>query len=66
MNDNSPRFARREWQVIINETYGTSTPENTTLFEITVNDLDTSNNFLFRVGFSSNFIIANFMVYNIM
>lgn len=45
VNDNTPKFARPEWQIEIDE--GPQTKN--TLFEITVTDPDVSNAFLFRV-----------------
>lgn len=49
VNDNSPRLTRKLWQVEIDETWG-SGPQSATLLEITADDPDTSNYFLYRVS----------------
>lgn len=49
VNDNSPRLARKQWNLTVQETWGDSSPENTTLLEIAAVDRDTANYFYYRV-----------------
>ncbi|XP_045132549.1 putative neural-cadherin 2 [Portunus trituberculatus] len=49
VNDNSPRLARKQWNLTVQETWGEQEPENTTLLEIAAADRDTSNYFHYRV-----------------
>ncbi|XP_063876093.1 uncharacterized protein LOC135109037 isoform X2 [Scylla paramamosain] len=48
-NDNSPRLARRLWELQVEETPSTAPPPNTTLLELTAADRDAHNTFLYRV-----------------
>ncbi|KAK8371878.1 hypothetical protein O3P69_010115, partial [Scylla paramamosain] len=48
-NDNSPRLARRLWELQVEETPSTTPPPNTTLLELTAADRDAHNTFLYRV-----------------
>ncbi|MPC26466.1 putative neural-cadherin 2 [Portunus trituberculatus] len=48
-NDNSPRLARRLWELQVEETPPTIPPPNTTLLELTAADRDAHNTFLYRV-----------------
>ncbi|KAK8373017.1 hypothetical protein O3P69_013536, partial [Scylla paramamosain] len=47
-NDNSPRLARRLWELQVEETPSTAPPPNTTLLELTAADRDAHNTFLYR------------------
>lgn len=49
VNDNSPRLARKQWNLTVQETWGEQEPENTTLLEIAAADRDTANYFHYRV-----------------
>ncbi|XP_050704354.1 putative neural-cadherin 2, partial [Eriocheir sinensis] len=49
VNDNSPRLARKQWDLTVQETWGDRQPENTTLLEIAAADRDTANYFYYRV-----------------
>lgn len=49
VNDNSPRLARKQWDLTVQETWGDREPDNTTLLEIAAADRDTSNYFYYRV-----------------
>ncbi|XP_045138941.1 putative neural-cadherin 2 isoform X2 [Portunus trituberculatus] len=49
VNDNSPRLARKQWDLTVQETWGDKEPENTTLLEIAAADRDTANHFYYRV-----------------
>nr|XP_027218828.1 putative neural-cadherin 2 [Penaeus vannamei] len=49
VNDNSPRLTRQLWQVEVNETWGSGPQSNATLLEITADDPDTANYFLYRI-----------------
>lgn len=49
-NDNSPRLARRLWELQVEETPSTAPPPNTTLLELTAADRDAHNTFLYRVS----------------
>nr|XP_045604889.1 putative neural-cadherin 2 [Procambarus clarkii] len=49
VNDNSPRLARREWQLEVEETWGDGPPGNDTILEIASFDPDTTNYFSYRV-----------------
>ena len=60
LNDNSPRLSRREWNVALDESDGNFSQDDSTLFEMTVDDPDASNYFLFRVGKPSNIFLKKF------
>ena len=49
VNDNSPRLARKQWNLTVQETWGDQEPENVTLLEIAAADRDTANYFHYRV-----------------
>ncbi|XP_050721664.1 putative neural-cadherin 2 isoform X2 [Eriocheir sinensis] len=49
VNDNSPRLARKQWDLTVQETWGNRDPDNTTLLEIAAADRDTANYFYYRV-----------------
>lgn len=49
VNDNSPRLARKQWDLTVQETWGDRAPDNTTLLEIAAADRDTANYFYYRV-----------------
>ncbi|XP_069945615.1 putative neural-cadherin 2 isoform X3 [Cherax quadricarinatus] len=49
VNDNSPRLARREWELEVDETWGDGPPGNDTILEISATDRDTTNYFFYRV-----------------
>ena len=51
VNDNSPRLARKQWDLTVQETWGDREPENTTLLEIAAADRDTANHFYYRVSY---------------
>ncbi|XP_064115232.1 putative neural-cadherin 2 [Macrobrachium nipponense] len=49
VNDNSPRLAKKMWEVDVDETWGEGPHSNETLLEISVSDRDMSNYFSYRV-----------------
>ncbi|XP_064105899.1 putative neural-cadherin 2 isoform X2 [Macrobrachium nipponense] len=48
-NDNSPRLARKSWELEVYETFSDGPPNNITLLEMTAADPDSKNDFSFRV-----------------
>ena len=50
VNDNSPRLARSEWYLEMDETWGLGPPDNSTLLTVAANDMDTANYFFYRVS----------------
>ncbi|XP_068208342.1 cadherin-related hmr-1-like [Palaemon carinicauda] len=48
-NDNPPHFSRKSWDLEIVETHGEGPPDIATLLEMTVGDLDSQNDFSFRI-----------------
>lgn len=49
VNDNSPRLEQKQWEVEVDETWGAGPPDNVSLLEVSVLDVDTSNYFFYRV-----------------
>ncbi|XP_068228176.1 neural-cadherin-like [Palaemon carinicauda] len=60
VNDNSPRLAKKMWEVDVDETWGSGPPDNETLLEISVSDKDMSNYFSYRVVEESGWGWAHF------
>ncbi|XP_064093764.1 putative neural-cadherin 2 isoform X1 [Macrobrachium nipponense] len=60
VNDNSPRLAKKMWEVEMDETWGRGPPDNSTLLEISVSDRDTNNYFFYRVVEESGWGWAHF------
>ncbi|XP_066955765.1 LOW QUALITY PROTEIN: putative neural-cadherin 2 [Macrobrachium rosenbergii] len=60
VNDNSPRLAKKMWEVDVDETWGTGPHDNETLLEISVSDRDMSNYFSYRVVEESGWGWAHF------
>ncbi|XP_042231191.1 putative uncharacterized protein DDB_G0291812 [Homarus americanus] len=50
VNDNSPRLARREWELEMDETWGSGPPSDDTILEVSAADPDTSNYFFYRAS----------------
>lgn len=50
VNDNSPQLEQKEWEVEVDETWGVGPPDNNSLLEVSVLDVDTSNYFFYRVS----------------
>ncbi|XP_042879004.1 neural-cadherin-like, partial [Penaeus japonicus] len=53
LNDNSPLLARRQWDLEVDETWGSTAPDNKTILELTATDRDTANLMHYRVVESS-------------
>ncbi|XP_045130294.1 putative neural-cadherin 2 isoform X1 [Portunus trituberculatus] len=49
VNDNSPQLEQKQWEVEVDETWGAGPPDNVSLLEVSVLDVDTSNYFFYRV-----------------
>ncbi|XP_068213121.1 putative neural-cadherin 2 [Palaemon carinicauda] len=62
VNDNSPRLAKKMWELEMDETWGRQPPDNSTLLEISVSDRDTNNYFFYRVVDESGWGWAHFGV----
>lgn len=51
VNDNMPRLARRHWDLVVVETWGTEAPpDHSTILEIAATDRDHYNHFHYRVS----------------
>ncbi|MPC33527.1 Neural-cadherin [Portunus trituberculatus] len=48
VNDNSPQLEQKQWEVEVDETWGAGPPDNVSLLEVSVLDVDTSNYFFYR------------------